>query len=310
MKTLHRLTAALLTLIILISGTSGISVSGAPFVDSEIMTYAEDIAKTVKEFGTSYKFENGININDLRTVMSIVLNDNPRFFHLSAAYQYTYDRNRPEIALELRLKYKMTPDEYAAASVEVQTWVDKIVSLADPSFTEFEYALFFHDYIASNYEYDTAYNVRDVYSFIKTGVGVCQAYTYAYGLLLEAVGIESTFASSDEMNHIWNIVKLGGKWYHVDLTWDDPIGGAPGEAHHDFFLMSDDAIYSKDKKHYGWVSYCECDSVEYDAIPVAQAQTSYAYLNGKWYYMADGDLYVTASPAEAGELHMELDLRW
>ena len=23
--------------------------------------------------------------------------------------------------------------------------------------------------------------------------------------------------------HIWNLVYLDGKWYHLDLTWDDPI---------------------------------------------------------------------------------------
>ncbi|MBR6253443.1 MAG: hypothetical protein IKR04_06385, partial [Clostridia bacterium] len=24
-------------------------------------------------------------------------------------------------------------------------------------------------------------------------------------------------------NHVWNAVMLDGKWYHLDLTWDDPI---------------------------------------------------------------------------------------
>ena len=23
--------------------------------------------------------------------------------------------------------------------------------------------------------------------------------------------------------HIWNLVYLDGKWYHLDLTWNDPI---------------------------------------------------------------------------------------
>lgn len=310
MKTLHRLAAVLMTLSILITCIPQISVSGASYVDPKLLTHAEAIAETVADFGTSYKFEDGISVSDLRTVMSVVLNNNPEYFHLSAAYQYTYDRKRPEIALEVLLKYKMTPEEYAAAAIEVQTWVNKVVSLTDPSFTEFEYALFFHDYLASNYEYDATEPARDVYSFIKTGTGVCQSYTYVYELLLSAVGIESTFASSDEMNHIWNIVKIDGEWYHVDLTWDDPIGGAPGEAHHDFFLMSDEEIFAKSKKHYGWISYCECGSKDYDDAPIAQAMTSYAYLDGKWYYMTDGDLYATICPDKAGEKVMDLDLRW
>ena len=24
-------------------------------------------------------------------------------------------------------------------------------------------------------------------------------------------------------NHVWNAVKIDHKWYHLDLTWDDPV---------------------------------------------------------------------------------------
>ena len=49
------------------------------------------------------------------------------------------------------------------------------------------------------------------------------------------------------MNHIWNLIKIDGKWYHVDVTWDDPIMDKPGRVKHDNFLRSDDGI--KDTDH-------------------------------------------------------------
>ena len=54
------------------------------------------------------------------------------------------------------------------------------------------------------------------------------------------------------MKHMWNFVKLDDKWYHVDLTWDDPTYRPSGggrydmtdaslqHEHHDYFLISDE----------------------------------------------------------------------
>ena len=41
-------------------------------------------------------------------------------------------------------------------------------------------------------------------------------------------------------NHIWNAVFLDNKWYHLDLTWDDPVVST-GEniLEYNFFLISD-----------------------------------------------------------------------
>ena len=49
-------------------------------------------------------------------------------------------------------------------------------------------------------------------------------------------------ASSQNINHAWNIVKVNGKWYHVDATWDDPVWDMPGRSNHDYFLVSFDTM--------------------------------------------------------------------
>ena len=41
--------------------------------------------------------------------------------------------------------------------------------------------------------------------------------------------------------HTWNAVEIDGKWYHLDLTWDDPVTvGVPdlNLLEHSFFLIS------------------------------------------------------------------------
>ena len=76
----------------------------------------------------------------------------------------------------------------------------------------------------------------------------------AYRYLLAKAGIRAEEVLSEKMCHCWNYVNIGESWYHVDVTWDDPIyaGKNPDEdpISHDFFLLSDSAIQAK--KHYGW----------------------------------------------------------
>ena len=55
---------------------------------------------------------------------------------------------------------------------------------------------------------------------------VCDGYARCFELLLTKAGIEckSVIDPKQEVEnggHAWNIVKLNGKWYHADVTWDD-----------------------------------------------------------------------------------------
>ena len=58
-------------------------------------------------------------------------------------------------------------------------------------------------------------------------------------LLLEELGINNFRIASEK--HTWNAVEIENKWYHLDLTWDDPVTvGVPDLdlLEHEFFLIS------------------------------------------------------------------------
>lgn len=39
--------------------------------------------------------------------------------------------------------------------------------------------------------------------------------------------------------HMWNAVKLNGKWYLLDLTWDDVYGEQHGSLNYEYFLTNE-----------------------------------------------------------------------
>lgn len=77
---------------------------------------------------------------------------------------------------------------------------------------------------------------------------MCQSYGEAYRKIMRQIGIDCDVVSANSMGHEWNAVKLDGKWYEVDVTWDTygyaPAGqGTPSSTcDHDYFALSDEVI--------------------------------------------------------------------
>lgn len=124
-----------------------------------------------------------------------------------------------------------------------------------PNGDAFDKAVWLHDYLALNSYYDAtlAYHGRD--HMLVDGYGVCQSYSEAYRLLCGMAGVDCEIVVSNSMNHEWNAIKLNGKWYEVDATWDTlaiaPAGqGSPAnECSHEYFALMDSLMRFDHKGH-------------------------------------------------------------
>ena len=89
----------------------------------------------------------------------------------------------------------------------------------------------FHDYIIDHTVYDSAYvttNLNDIDNPSHKAIGplffgtsLCGGYADVMAIFLNKLNIPNYRISSAE--HIWNFVYLDNNWYHLDLTWDDPV---------------------------------------------------------------------------------------
>lgn len=129
--------------------------------------------------------------------------------------------------------------------------------------SDWQMALSIHDYLVVNCTYDESLTYREGYDMIVRGTAVCSGYAEAFMYLLNRVGIGCRYVSSEEMDHAWNLVQIGGSWYHVDATWADPTSNVQGRVMHNNFLLSDQAI--QEQGHYGWVADIECTDISLDS---------------------------------------------
>ncbi|MFJ7733285.1 transglutaminase domain-containing protein [Lysinibacillus sp. NPDC097231] len=181
----------------------------------------------------------------------------------------------------------------------VQKKIDQVLkTIIKPSMTEFEKVKVINDYIVSNATYGTKTKAspHSAYALLMEGQAVCQGYALTAYKMLEQAGVDTKYVVgyvNGNEEHAWNLVKVSGKWYHLDTTWNDPLPNRVGASSYDYFLVTDEQL----KKDHKW------KAPDYPAA----TSTMYSYMqNVHFAYQVNNTLYFS-NTADNDKLY-KLDL--
>lgn len=129
---------------------------------------------------------------------------------------------------------------------------------------------FLHRFICENVSYDKLEKPysHEVIGPLTQGVGVCEGIAKSVKLLADGLKIPclvalSAPAEGKKYGHAWNIIQRGGKWYHLDATFDLSLSKC-GEMRCDYLLLGDDQIYRDHNKTVFSVPACtDCTAFAY-----------------------------------------------
>ena len=248
-----------------------------------------------------------IPADQISDVVMLFINRHPEYYWLS--FESCDVENGIAVTLYEDVKPFMGKSRstvFGSSSLEEAT--KKALAVVKPEMSDLEKALVLHDYIALNTEYDyqgylngnLPNSVFTIEGTLVEGKAVCQGYALAYQYLLNKVGIESKYVASSAMNHGWNLVKIFGRWYHVDVTWDDPVWDQLGQVKHQYFLLSDAGIMGL--KHYSWEVWD--NGTETAPAAVSEVYNTYFWRNidtGIWYYK-EKMYYMEISSTTVGQI--------
>lgn len=96
--------------------------------------------------------------------------------------------------------------------------LDEALESVDSSMSQADKAMAVYTYFAKNTVYKESADEHTGYDVLVNHVGVCDGLANAYALAMNTLGIPCAVVSNYTKNHSWNIIKLNGKWYYVDLT--------------------------------------------------------------------------------------------
>lgn len=144
--------------------------------------------------------------------------------------------------------YRFTCEEMSNMNRAAEAAANEIIEGIDPAASVYEKLKYFHDYLVVNCESDS----EDIYGNTIYGAlvkkkALCEGYAKSFSYLCNKAGIENIIVTgSTDTAHMWNMVKIDGNWYHIDVTWDKPEGSLaelyPDLVLYQYFLVTDSVI--------------------------------------------------------------------
>lgn len=240
MKNVKKLTAIVLVLIIFALTLPTISVFAA---DSDMrygrtkltadQQYVYDaLAKGLKDAKAGIEINlTGKNIdfnNDLGKIIDMAYSDYPEYFWFNGAWGAGISSNGTTTILTLNPTYTITGPALSSAKNAYNSKVSELTNgLSGKS--DYEKSKIIHDRLIDTVTYVSTNNDQNAYGALVEGKAVCNGYARAYQHLMNEAGIPTWYvrgasinpATNTQIGHAWNLVKLDGKWYYTDVTWDD-----------------------------------------------------------------------------------------
>lgn len=247
MKKIISVSAAALALFILLQCT----VFAAPvFTDS--VSAGEYVAAEMKKISPEVKFdyratgiftEEQMNAEAMK-IFSEVYDES--FRHTGEPnggeyLRYTFDHMGRNVRMEsdgngncdfhftYSITYNLSPEQEKALTEHLDKIMPELMAACK---NDYERVCIIHDYILTTASYDNEHDADYKLRFtayaaaLNENRAVCEGYALLFYRMCLLAGIDCrvVLGKSFNANHTWNIVKLDGKWYNVDCTWDDSIG--------------------------------------------------------------------------------------
>mgnify|MGYP004571363665 CR=1 FL=1 len=205
----------------------------------------EGVENCSKEINLNDK-ANLITVEELDMVIRYYRNDYPHHFWLDATGGFNYTVSDGKV-YSLMFNYSVTGKQLEKDKKKFNTEVSNLLANISGSWSEYDREKAIHDRIIAKTEYVLgAANAHNAFGAIVDGKCVCEGYAKAFQYLcyqagiqcLMAVGTGNNPSTGSQESHAWNVVLIGGKYYHVDATWDD----SDSYTYYGYFNMSDAAM--------------------------------------------------------------------
>ena len=178
-------------------------------------------------------FDGSITEEQTQKIVDYIQRDHPEIFWFQHGATFYFDANT-HIVSKVELVYCMSQEETQKRQNEIETATRSFMTAVNNSMSDYEVTLHIYENIIKLVDYDTLGleqqdtekvvpdvpdDLRSVYGVFVNKKAVCAGYAKAFQYLLNKCGIECTYVTS--ATHAWNLIKLEGDYYHIDVTWGD-----------------------------------------------------------------------------------------
>ncbi|EJS48817.1 hypothetical protein IC9_03621 [Bacillus toyonensis] len=192
----------------------------------------------------TYKSQNS-NINEVLNTLvkeyDKAVESNEYLNHNISHTQYSVRGIPGNYTFTVKITYRESKGQTDYVKAQAKSIINSIIKAG---MDEHEKVKVIHDYVVKHVSYDTSFQAYTAYEALANRSAVCQGYALLTYQLLKEAGIETHIVTGtgNGQPHAWNQVKIEGKWYHLDTTFDDPIPDVQGRVTYSYYNLSDEQI--------------------------------------------------------------------
>ncbi len=197
----------------------------------------QEVMQLSTEFDIRYIGDTSEIKDELTELIKSAIQD-PYIYANISSLKWKYDGYANNIVINFQFSYHISQEEEVYVEQTLANIIAPMYGL-----NELQKIQAAHDFIVLSAEYskETEGSQYSPYTLLSENKGVCQAYALVLYRMLEMLGFEVQYVPGKvgEQLHAWVLVKLDKAWYHIDVTWDDPLPDRKGEVRYNYFLVSD-----------------------------------------------------------------------
>lgn len=241
-----KLTKRILSAVLTLSLTAGVSIPAVYEKSTNISAVAVDSANKMQEVADELcqhlvnretEFEINIpselldDVSNIKNIISLAVKDTPESSAVEGDYlawilglssfEFSYSMDG-YVTTSFEMEYCTTAEQEAELTEKVAEILDELDVY---SANDYEKIKAVYDYVLNNvtYNLDASDLKYSAYGACINGEAICQGYSLLMYRLLSELGINVRCIPGDAGggSHMWNMVELYGKYYYIDATFDD-----------------------------------------------------------------------------------------
>lgn len=243
----------------------------------KLLSAFAQLYRAAKEFKPNVEFEKPINDDDLTTLMFLLNYDCPELIQLNGDFYPEYIDTTRMLVGSVGLSLNINEDEYRKQMSRLDKYFTELKQ-DTAGMSELEIEKYVYDAIFSS----CIYNEYDKFSGSAYGVligncGRCEGYSKAFLWCMRELGIECMSVSGSQnwdsnarySEHSWNIVRIDGHFYHLDITVDNVQldNRKSNPANYGFFNVTDDDVSDNRVIRNVYtdlgIPVCDCEDLNY-----------------------------------------------